>query len=120
MFNQFLFILFDEPALTELSLGLPKMSVFRRERSRHLPKPASASRGCGSCCAVAVLSTEPQKDRCEACALVPSGLKAVPLQTSSDITFTKDQNKVIKKRLLSQSKSTLSDVKKRWRVRIQV
>ena len=69
--------------------------------------------------AIAVLSTEPQKGRREACALVPSGLKTVPLLTSSDITFTKAQNKVIKKSLLSQSKSTLSDVKKRWRVRIR-
>ena len=100
-----MFILFDEPGLTELSLGLPKYECLRRGTGTCgcLPKPAPASQECGGCCTVMVLGTKPQKRAMKPVHLF-SLLKAVALVTSSDITFTKDQNKVIGVPIMAQWK----------------
>ena len=84
------------------------MSVFRRERSRgstgRLFKRAPTSKGCGDCCTITAPwygATERWTRGLYIC--VFPWLKAVMLAGSRDITFTKDQNKVIKKSFLRVS-----------------
>lgn len=65
-----MFILFDEPDLTQFSLGLPKYECLQEglaDTSPGLPQP---QRSVGAVVPLLVFNTKPQRDGHEACIFV--------------------------------------------------
>lgn len=70
MFDQSLFILLDEPDLTQFSLGLPKYECLQKglmDTSPGLPRPQGSE---GAVVPLLVFNAKTQKDGREACVFV--------------------------------------------------